>query len=582
MDVLPFAIEPVEGAQPARAEPASALDRAVAELGDRARAFARMPPAEKASLLRSLLPRIAAVAGEQVALSCRAKDIDPTSRRSGEEWLAGPVPVLMNTRLLAESLDQIAARGRPDLPKPWLRDEDDRAEVTLAPRGLDRGLYAGIDVKVIFEEGLHPKEVAGAQARFYQEREPEGSVSLILGAGNVASIAPMDALSKLFVEGKVSLVKTSPVNAYLRPSLEQAFAPLVERGFLRFVDGGAEEGSYLANHPGISDVHLTGSAATHDRLVWGATAEEREQRKAEGDPLLKKPVTSELGNVSPILVLPYLYSADELWFQARNVASQVVNNASFNCNAGKMLVLPKCWPQEKLFLELVEKALSTARPRKAYYPGAIERWEQLTAGRSSMKTLGGDGPSDGALPWTLIRDLDPRSTTEPLFSTEPFCSLLSVVSVGEDDLGAYLEAATAFCNDKLWGTLSCALISHPSREDDPGAKAAIDKALMKLRYGAIAVNQWPAVLYAMAAPPWGGHPSAGLSDVQSGIGFVHNTLMLGRAEKAILRAPVRARPKPAYFLDHGRMNEVGERLCRFAAAPSLRGLASVAAAAITG
>jgi acyl-CoA reductase-like NAD-dependent aldehyde dehydrogenase len=580
MDASP-AIEPLPS-EPARTSPAPDLDRAVAELGDNARAFARMPPLEKAALLRSLLPRIAAAASAQVEAACRAKGLHPESPLAGEEWLAGPAAVLANTRLLAESLEAIAARGRPDLPKATLRD-DDRAEVLVAPRGLhEKALYNGIEARVIFQEGLHPKEVPGAQAAFYQRKDPEGGVSLILGAGNVASIAPMDALYKLFVEGQVALVKMSPVNAYLTPAFEQAFAPLIERGFLRIVQGGGEEGAYLVNHAGVGDVHLTGSAITHDLLVWGPPSAERERRKIGNDPVLKKPITSELGNVSPIVVMPYLYSKGELWAQARNVASQVANNASFNCNAGKMLVLPRGWSQKEMFLGMIEKALSAAPVRKAYYPGAEDRWAHLTAGREGVIKIGASRPEDGKLPWTMIRDLDIARADEPLFTTEPFCSILSVVSIGSDDPIAFLGAATRFCNDRLWGTLSCAIIIHEAQEEDPTIALALEKAIVELRYGAVALNQWPALLYALASPPWGGHPSATLADVQSGIGFVHNTPMLGRIDKAVLRAPLDASPKPAYFLDNKKMRDIGERLTRFAAAPSLGGVASVALAALRG
>ena len=580
MDASP-AVEPLPS-EPARTSPAPDLDRAVAELGDRARAFARISPREKAALLRSLLPRIAAAAAEQVAVACRAKGLDPDGALAGEEWLAGPAAVLANTRLLAESLEAIAARGRPDLPKAILRD-DDRAEVLIAPRGLlEKALYNGIEAKVIFQEGLHPKEVPGAQAAFYQRKDPEGGVSLILGAGNVASIAPMDALYKLFVEGQVALVKMSPVNAYLTPAFEQAFAPLIERGFLRIVQGGGEEGAYLVDHAGVSDVHLTGSAVTHDRMVWGPPGAERERRKAANDPILKKPITSELGNVSPIVVMPYLYSKGELWSQARNVASQVANNASFNCNAGKMLVLPRGWTQAEMFLGMIEKALAAAPRRKAYYPGAEDRWARLTAGRERVITIGATGPEDGKLPWTILRDLDVARVDEPLFTTEPFCSILSVVAIGSDDPVAFLGAATRFCNDRLWGTLSCAITIHEAQEEDPTIAIALEKALVELRYGAVALNQWPAMLYALASPPWGGHPSATLADVQSGLGFVHNTPMLGRIDKAVLRAPLEGSPKPAYFLDNTKMRDIGERLTRFAAAPSLGGVASVAMAALRG
>ena len=53
-------------------------------------------------------------------------------------------------------------------------------------------------------------------------------VALVLGAGNVASIGPLDVVHKLFVEGQVALLKLNPVNEYLGPFFEEAFADLIE------------------------------------------------------------------------------------------------------------------------------------------------------------------------------------------------------------------------------------------------------------------------------------------------------------------------------------------------------------------
>ena len=43
----------------------------------------------------------------------------------------------------------------------------------------------------------------------------------------------------------------------------------MEAGFLEIVYGAGEEGAYLCSHPLVSAVHLTGSAATYDSIVWG-------------------------------------------------------------------------------------------------------------------------------------------------------------------------------------------------------------------------------------------------------------------------------------------------------------------------
>lgn len=595
----PAASWPSSGeAAPAESSTAE-IDRAVAELADAARGFARTPPREKAALLRALLPGALASAREQVDAACAAKGIPPGSPMEGEEWLAGPCLTLANIRLLAEALDDVSARGRPRLGRGAVRARPDgRVEVDVFPQtALDGVLFAKTHAHVLLQPGATRASAIEQQAAFYQKRDPEGGVSLVLGAGNVASIPPMDTLHKLFVEGRVVLLKMSPVNAYLGPTLERAFAPLIERGVLRIVHGGAEVGAYVAGHPAIGDLHITGSAATHDRIVWGPSGPEQARRKAAGDPVLRKPITSELGNVSPVLVVPTLYAEDELWYQARSLATQVVNNASFNCNAAKMLVLPRGFAQRPLLLSMLARALWAAPLRRAYYPGAHARHTALVEGRPPLDAaaLGrradsplpygvvriGDAAPD-QLPWTLAVGLDEADPAEPLFSTEPFCGLLSVVEVGSADPIEFLAEATRFCNERLWGTLSASIVIHPGAEESPALASALDQALLDLRYGAVAINTWPALVYGTVAPPWGGHPSATLADVQSGLGFVHNTPMLGGVEKAILRAPLQMFPRPPIFYDHRRAHEVGERLASCAAAPSWGKVLRVAGAALRG
>src|SRR5439155_10486194 len=125
----------------------------------------------------------------------------------------------------------------------------------------------------------------------------------------------------MFNEGKVCAVKMNPVNAYLGPYLERAFAEAVREGFLAILYGGADEGAYLTAHSHIDEIHITGSDQTYDRIVWGPPGLERVQRKAEGRPLLGKTITAELGNVSPVIVMPGPYSGRKLAYQAEDVAS---------------------------------------------------------------------------------------------------------------------------------------------------------------------------------------------------------------------------------------------------------------------
>ncbi len=123
-------------------------------------------------------------------------------------------------------------------------------------------------------------------------------VALVLGAGNITSIAPLDVLHQLYAENRVVVLKLNPLLDDLAPVLDRIFAPFIRRDLVRIVTGGAPEGTYLAEHPGIAAVHMTGSAATHDAIVFGPGAVGT-ARKAAGEPRLAKPITSELGGVSP-------------------------------------------------------------------------------------------------------------------------------------------------------------------------------------------------------------------------------------------------------------------------------------------
>lgn len=553
------------------------LDEAIAVLREQAPRFARTAACDKANMLRACLTRIVDAAPAWVAAGCNAKGLSP--HEAGEEWLAGPMPTVRLARLLAESLDKIAAKGRPSLGLGSRIDDDGRLRIDLFPvNNFDRIFFAGFSGYALMEPGITREGARRKQASFYQQRSPEGNVSLILGAGNVSSIPPMDVFTKMFIDGSVCLLKMNPVNEWSGPILERCLAPLIAPGYLRIVYGGAEEGKYLVEHEGVDDVHITGSDHTHDAIVWGPPGPERDRRMAENEPLLQKPITSELGNVSPVAVVPYEYSDKELSFQARNLVSMVVNNASFNCNAAKMLITSRKWSQRQKFLDLVTRGLAEVPSRRAYYPGAFERYRKLVGGREGVRTFG--EASAEKLPWALIHDVDAERRDEPLFRVEPFCGILGETCVGTADPVEFIERATRFMNERLWGTLNAAIVIHPKLESDHTVSKILDRAIAELRYGTVAINHWPALGYAMGTMPWGGHQSANLKDIQSGLGWVHNPFMLEGIDKAVVRGPLLVRPKPVWFYDNTRARAVGERLIQLEAGPTWRRVPGLLRAAL--
>jgi aldehyde dehydrogenase (NAD(P)+) len=246
-----------------------------------------------------------------------------------------------------------------------------------------------------------------------------------------------------------------------------------------------------------------------------------------------------------------------LAFQAEDVAGMVTHNASFNCIAGKLLVTPRGWRLRDRFLGLVAAALERAPARQAWYPGAFDRYRALTDGRAEVRRL---GPApEGTLPWTLVPGLD-AAADDPAFTTEPFCALLSETSVGSEDPVEFLDAAVRFVNGRVWGTLAATLLVHPATMADPATRAAVERAVRALRYGTVTLNVWSGYGFAFGTTPWGAYPGSPLTDIQSGRGMVHNTLMLERIEKTVLRHPALTFPKPPFFPSHRSAHVVARRL----------------------
>ena len=552
------------------------LDEAVARVRDGAVRLLRLSLDERVALARAMQIGYLGVARESVALACAAKGIQLGTPLEGEEWTTGPWMVVRHLRLIQQSLLGLKHSGNTPIG-PRTRTADGRLAVQVFPAGtIDGTLFKGARVDVHLQSGMTEADLDATRARFYKESPHGGRVVLVLGAGNVNAIPSMDVITKLFNEGKSCILKMNPVNAYLGPLLERAYADAIRRGFLSVVYGGAEEGSYLARHSGVDEIHITGSDRTYNELMWGPPGPDREARKRDGRPVTTKPITAELGGVAPVLVVPGPYSDKELAFQAEDIASGLTFNASFDCNANRVVVLPSGWSRNTQFLGFLGAALGRAVDRYAYYPGARERLERFRAGRGIQF----GGKTEGSLSWTLVSDVDPSGSAELLFGEESFAPVVATSSVGSSDPAEFLEAAVRFANDRLWGTLSAGLVVHPRMMKDPVTAAAVERAIAALRYGTVTVNAWSGMSFAFATPPWGAHPSSSPADIQSGAGWVHNSPMLEGIEKAVMRSPITTMPKPAYAISHRSVHLLMQRMTALEERASWTKVPGVMAAAI--
>jgi acyl-CoA reductase-like NAD-dependent aldehyde dehydrogenase len=544
------------------------IDRAISNLHDHRSAWAQTSISQRLVYLQECLDSTLSVAEIWTSMACQAKGIDPQSSLAGEEWVAGPISIVRNLRLLMNSLQ---AGGQLAPAKVWQREHEQFVAEVLPANAIERLLYLGYRGEVWIEPGSKP-----TQGKIY--REPTTcQVALVLGAGNVSAIVAMDVLSKLFSENQVVIIKMNPVNAYLGPFLAAAFEPFVRDGFLEIVYGGAEVGKYLCQHPQIQTIHITGSHHTHDAIVWGATEVEQQERKKANSPLTTKPITSELGCVTPILVVPGKWSKSDIAFQAHQVASTIAHNASFNCVSGQVLVTASGWAQQQEFLAAVKQELAATPPRQAYYPGAQDRYQAFLDQYPQSEPLGKRTPE--IVPWTIIPDVS-TGTGEYALTEEAFCGILAQVSIAAETAPDFLAKAVELVNNRVWGTLSCTLIIDTQTQKKYDQE--LDTAIASLKYGAIGVNIWSGMLFYFGCTTWGAYPGNSLADIGSGIGFVHNSYLFDQPQKSVLYAPFRIFPTPAWFATHKNLLGMARELLKFEAYPTWQNLPGVVMAALRG
>ncbi len=551
------------------------MDAAIAALQANKGAWVRVSIAERITLLGTLIRDFNATAPRWVAACTQAKAIPAGSPAEGEEWATGPYTLLWNLQQLRRSLRQIQRSGQPKIPRGVTTRPDGQVVAHVFPDDrYNSTFYMGLTADVWMEPGVTAADLPGTQALAYKDKNHPGKVALVLGAGNVSSIGPADALYKLFVEDQVVLFKTNPVNAYLGPLMEECFRSLISAGYLRMAYGGATEGAYLCNHPDVDEVHITGSDKTFDAIVFGP-GPEGAARKAAGTPLLQKRITGELGNVSPVIVVPGQWSTSDLDYHAAHLASMLTNNAGFNCNATRVIITHAGWPQRDALLARLREILGKTPPRAAYYPGARDRQQAFVAAHPEAVQLG--GATGDQLPWTLIQGVSPDASDDLVFTTEAFCSLFAETPLPATNAADFLTKAVDFCNTQVWGTLNATIIAHPKSLP----KAAIDRAVANLRYGTVGVNYWAGTGFILGVTTWGAFPGHALTDIQSGTGVVHNTLMFSRPQKSVMYAKFRMLPVPPWFVTRARKGRaVFEKLARFEAAPSPLKAASIIRSAL--
>ncbi|MFT4215230.1 MAG: aldehyde dehydrogenase family protein [Microbacterium sp.] len=507
------------------------LDAAIGQLQTGARAWSALTRGQRCTLMRRLRATTAAVAEEWADVAATSKGLAPGHPLRGEEWLSGPYAALVALDAYADTLAALAADESPIARARCTHAPGDRTVIHTSPlTATDALLLSGYSTEVWLAPGVSPEQARREAGLGQLDPTRSGGVGLVLGAGNITSIPFLDVLYELLAFNRVVILKVNPTQDALVPIFERALAPLIEPGFLRIVRGDGEIGAYLTRHPSIAHVHITGAEATFRAIVWGTGAAGK-RRLRERRPLLRTPISAELGGVSPIIVVPGDWSRADLRFQAEHVVTMRLHNSGHNCIAGQVVVLSVDWPQREAFLHELRTAYDRAPSRPVWYPNSQAR---LDAARADYPDAAWCGAGTRALVETAASD------ARALESTEYFAPVLGVVTLrgtGQE----FLDAAVAHANESLVGTLGANVLIDPATQAALGG--AFEQAIADLRYGTIAINAWTAFGFLTPTATWGAFPGGTIDDAPSGMGVVHNAFLLDHVERTLVRGPFRPFPR---------------------------------------
>lgn len=569
-------------AESSSADTHTGIDAALRELRDGEKTWGSLTLADRRALIERVRDLTVRHAADWVDAAVSIKGLDGSSPLVGEEWISGPYAFAGGTATIAETLRKLEQGSSPLDDASFGSAPGGRTTAEVLPRGIfDQLLLNGFSAQVWLEPGIDAETAKRSAGLAQLDPSNTGGIGVVLGAGNIMSIAPLDTLYELIANNRVVALKLNPITDPMLPVLTKILAPLIGIGAVRIMTGGAEVGSYLVGHDLVDHVHMTGSAITHDAIVFGP-GETGAARKAAGDPVLKKPMTAELGGVSPTIVLPGEWSKADIAYQAEHVATQRLHNGGYNCVASQVIVISSGWKQRDEFVAAVRDALAAAPQRRAYYPGSDGRVESAVDSYPGAHRLPG-----GRI---LIEDLNPGEEAA-LLSTEYFAPVLGVVELPYDG-DQFARKAVSTVNDKFVGTLGVNIIAHPKTIADMGSR--FDDMLADLRYGTVAVNAWTGLAFLSPAATWGAFPGHTVDDIQSGVGIVHNALLIDGAERTVVRGPFRPSPrsivnrewsispKPPWFVTNRTAATTGRLLTAFAGSPSWTKLPAIFASALRG
>lgn len=399
-----------------------------------------------------------------------------------------------------------------------------------------------------------------------------GPVTVVLAAGNQPFLTAVDLIDCLIYRRRPVLLKHHPLRPFMMEVYSLIFEPIIRRGYFRqIMDESIPKTTEILSNLSVGHVHITGSLAT-DKAVRKTLSK---SRPSLSETEITNMVTSELGCVTPVIMMPAKYTKEELQHAVANIVDMKKVNGGCNCLSANAVVLSKGWEQKDEFRNILIQEMKKQPSHPAYYPGSYkrrssikEKYESLGGNRvavvESIESLGSvqnpedhviicecgtpgeTGYEDFALkmeafgPVLAIVELDPssgNSKTSQNINNEDKSN--NIINYAQNVLGPFLNN-----KDNIYGSLSCALMSPKSVDE-----AALESIVASLKYGAVVVNCPTFMGYGgiNEGAVWGAHCED--NSRQSGRGYIGNAFGIDRVDRTVIYGPPLATaPSSAYGL----------------------------------
>ena len=525
------------------------LDRNINRLRIHSVEFSELPDEELISLLEKTIQNIQGIAYYWATLSAEKKQI-LQKHKEGEEWLGGPFVSILTTQYYIEYL-----KGNSPL-KEENYDKIKNSYKVFPNKFIESLTFPLLKAEIRFNKSMSFSQIDEFRG-FNQRIGASDNVTLVLGAGNVSSIPFLDTLFHLVAKRSAILLKLNPVNDYLLPVFEKVFAEFIDRGFISVVNGNLDTSRYLTKHRSIDSIHLTGSNYTYENIVYDRQLSDKERSLSTIPKTNKKPIFSELGNVTPIIIHPGKWTNSELKFQARKIATAKLNNSGFNCIAAQVIVLPKGWRSAEKLKKYIKFYLKKIGDTTSYYPGASESLDSLKTNENYELV----NESSCSTPF-MTADLDAE---EKYSSSEVWNTTLYFKELEYSDNESFTDISINYVNNELWGNLGASVLIKGSKKKNN--QHIVNKYKNDLNYGTVAINEWSAIAFILPTMPWGGYPGNKDNDIQSGQGYVHNAYFFESPLKGIVETNFRFSRfiDPPWFVNNKKAHRLFKNLTYYQA-----------------